>query len=276
MFMKKLLSCFILIIFFLKINAQCSSNSLFTGLGIVGVFPPSISIPGLPVFGISDGTEGSYYSETLTLVILEDTILDVSSFLPTSVVTAMNLAGISTVMTLNVNHAIYSISGLPNGISYICNQTNCEYISGFDGCILIDGIPSQSGNFDISIDMVLNLEIPVIPNPIPGGTPIFGGTNIDLPSFSVQEYDLLINGTTSVNESGYKFNVFPNPSIDKVTIFLDKLSDINVYDSMGRELLEFKEVHGNFVLYKHQIGPGLFFANIFSNNHKITYKLLFK
>ena len=265
--MKKIVSFFILTILFLKVNAQCSSNSLFTGLGIPGVFPPSIAIPGVPVIGINDGTVGSYYSETLTLVLIEDTILDVSSFLPASVVAAMNLAGISTVMNLNVNHGTYSISGLPNGISYTCNQPNCEY-SGFDGCILIDGIPVQGGNFDVFIDIILNLEIPVIPNPIPGGSPIFGGININLPSSTVQEYDLLISGTTSVNDNTPRFNIFPNPAIDNITIYLDELSDIIIYNSLGKKLLEFKDLQGNFILNKEEIGSGLFFINILSKNKK--------
>ena len=274
--MKKIFSFFIITILFLKVNAQCFSNSLFTGLGIPGVFPPSIAIPGLPIFGINDGTEGSYYSETLTLVVLEDTILDVSSFLPASVIAAMNVAGISTVMTLNVNYAAYSVSGLPNGLSYNCNQTNCEYISGFDGCILIDGIPSQSGNFNVFIDMILNLEIPVIPNPIPGGSPIFGGMNIDLPSFTIQEYDLFISGNTLVNDNDFLFNLFPNPTSDKITIYLDNISDIIVYNSMGKKLLEFQDFNGSFVLNKEQIGCGLFFLNIISNRQKKRLKFIVK
>ena len=62
--------------------------------------------------GINDGVLGSAYSQTLTLVVLEDTIMDIASFLPATVVSAMSLAGISTVMSLNVNYVIFDVNGL--------------------------------------------------------------------------------------------------------------------------------------------------------------------
>ena len=77
--MKKLILLFTVIIFsFNNVNAQCSSNSLFTALGFPGVYPPELAIPGVPMVGISDGIVGSPYSQTLTLVVLEDTIMDIA------------------------------------------------------------------------------------------------------------------------------------------------------------------------------------------------------
>ena len=47
----------------------------------------------------------------------------------------MNLAGISTVMNVRsiILHLIFRET--PNGLSYQCNNSNCEYSSGTDGCI---------------------------------------------------------------------------------------------------------------------------------------------
>ena len=56
--------------------------------------------------------------------------------------TQMNLAGISTVMNVGVNHITFDIQGLPNGLSYQCNNSNCEYSSGSDGCIKLSGNPT--------------------------------------------------------------------------------------------------------------------------------------
>tara|TARA_B100001250_G_scaffold389098_1_gene387890 strand:+ start:612 stop:1436 length:825 start_codon:yes stop_codon:yes gene_type:complete len=268
-----LLFFFITISLLFKAEAQCSSNSLFTSLGIPGVFPPSIPIPGLPILGISDGFIGNYYSETLTLVVLEDTILDVASFLPSNVLTAMNLAGISTVMTLNVNHAIFNISGLPNGISYNCDQNNCEYLLGVDGCILIDGIPIETGLFDISVEMIINVHIPPILNPI-GGNPVFSGMDIDLPLVTAQEYELLINGTISVEDKDLTSHFFPNPTSSLTMVSLQKFSEVTIYDVFGKEVAKFKDVNGNFVLNKKDIGPGVFFINISSNNYKRILRLI--
>ena len=106
-------------------KAQCTPNSLFSSLGLPGVYPPELAIPGVPMVGINDGALGSTYSQTLTLVVLEDTIMDIASFLPATVVSAMSLAGISTVMALDVNYVTFDVAGLPNGLSYTCDQNNC-------------------------------------------------------------------------------------------------------------------------------------------------------
>ena len=84
--MKKLILLFTVIIFsFNNINAQCSTDFIYTSLGIPGVYPPAVQIPNLPLpLGISDGIFGSPYSQTLTLVVLEDTTMDVGFLLPTN------------------------------------------------------------------------------------------------------------------------------------------------------------------------------------------------
>ena len=273
--MKKiLLVLFITASLLIKVKAQCSTNSLFTSLGVPGVFPPPFNIPGLPIGGINDGITGNYYSDTLTLVILEDTLLDISSLLPTTVVTAMNLAGISTTMSLAVNNAVFDILGLPNGISYACNQNNCEYLLGIDGCILIDGTPIQTGVFEVSVNMILNVQIPVIPNPIPGTPPIFNGLAIDLPSFSTQQYYLLINGATSLNENNSNSNLFPNPTSKIATLFLRKYSDIVVYNTSGIKVIVLNNIIGEIVFRKEDLGTGLFFINISSKNYNTVIKLI--
>ena len=148
--MKLLLIFFLSILaFFSELRAQCSPNSLFTSIGLPGVFPPSVQIPGLSNFGLNNGFVGNTYSETLTLVILEDTIMDVSSILPPSIVSTMNSANIPTVMTLNVNHATFDVQGLPIGLSYECDVMSCHYLSGTDGCIELNGIPNIAGVFSL-------------------------------------------------------------------------------------------------------------------------------
>ena len=109
--------------------SQCTPDLVYTSLGLPGVNPPAIQIPNLPIpTGIADGSLGSNYNQTLTLVVLEDTTMDVGFLLPASAVTAMNVAGISTVMTVDVNHVTFDVQGLPSGINSHCDISNCQYI----------------------------------------------------------------------------------------------------------------------------------------------------
>ena len=273
---KTILLFTILLSFPHLVYTQCSPNSLFSALGLPGVYPPEIPIPGVPIVGINDGALGSAYSHTLTLVVLEDTIMDIASFLPATVVSAMSLAGISTVMPLNVNYVIFDVNGLPNGLSYTCDQSGCQYVSGVDGCILINGNPTQSGNFVVPVSMTINAQIPAITDPFLGTT-IFAGLAIDLPSFSAVEYDLLVTGATAINEVGnYSSKIFPNPTANEAMLCLYSVSDVVVYNVLGKEVVKSLNIAGNLFLSKADLGTGMFYIMIQSENKTETIKLIIK
>ena len=85
----------------------------------------------------------------------------------------------------------------------------CQYASGTDGCIAIIGTPVQSGTFPLDINMTVNIQIPAITDPILGTT-LYAGGPIDMPTFSGQQYDLLINSTTgTINSAEIKNILFP-------------------------------------------------------------------
>jgi hypothetical protein len=276
--MKKLSLLFTVIIFsFNNVNAQCSPDFIFTSLSIPGVYPPAIQIPNVPLpLGIADGSVGVLYAQTLTLVVLEDTTMDVASFLPTAVVSTMSLAGISTVMSLDVNHVIYDISGLPNNLTYTCDINSCQYPSGVNGCIAISGTPIQSGTFPIDVNMTINVQIPAITIPVVG-TVIYAGSGQDIPSFSAVAYDLLVKGATAINEVGnYRSKVFPNPTSNQAILSLITFSDVVVYNILGKEVLIANNVKGDLVLSKNDIGKGVFYISVQSKNKTETMKLIIK
>ena len=259
---KLLLTLNILLVCLMTGNAQCSPNSIFTTLGVPGVYPPNLPIPNIPMTGIADGQINIPYSETLTLVVLQDTTLDIGFLLPAAVVTAMNLAGISTVMTVGANHVNYDITGLPNNLSYTCDISTCQYGSGVDGCIQISGTPAQSGTFPINVNMVINIQIP----PIGGG--IFAGMAIDLPAFSGQQYDLFIDGSAGIDilQETNQIAIYPNPTADNTTLQFEGVRSIKVYDNVGRLILTQANVHNKIELSKIKLGSGHFIIEITGNN----------
>jgi len=276
--MKKILLLLAIIVFLLgKVNAQCSPDFSFTALGLPGVYPPELAIPGVQLpLGIADGSVGVLYAQTLTLVVLEDTTMDIASFLPTAVDSAMSLASISTVMSLDVNHVIFDVSSLPNGLNYTCDQSGCQYVPGVDGCILINGTPTQAGNFAVPVNMTINAQIPAITDPILGTT-IFAGMAIDLPSFTAVEYDLFVEGSTATHEiDNYRSKVFPNPTSNQAILSLISFSDVVVYNILGKEVLIANNVKGDLLLSKNDIGKGVFYILVQSKNKKETIKLIIK
>ena len=257
-------------------KAQCNADPVFTSLGLPGVYPPAIQIPNLPLpLGIIDGILGTNYNQTVTLVVLEDTTMDIGSLLPSTAVSAMNLAGISTTMTLDVNHVTFDVQGLPNGINYQCDIATCEYPSSIDGCIQLNGIPTVSGTFSVAVDMLINIQVPAITDPILG-TVIFPATAFDIPQFTAQTYDMLITAATSVYDDSYDMMIFPNPTLDIATLFFKEPSDVIVYNIFGEQVINFKDVHGKIVFKKEKIGSGLFFVSISSKTYNTLTKLIIK
>jgi len=268
--MRKILIIFVIALSSANlVKAQCNPNFLFTTLGLPGVYPPAL-------VGINDGVLGSFYSQTLTLVVLEDTIMDVASFLPASVVVLMGQAGLSTIISLPVNDVTFDVSSLPNGLSYTCDQSGCQYVSGVDGCIVINGNPTQSGNFAVPVSMTINAQIPAITDPFLGTT-IFAGMAIDLPSFSAVEYDLLVTGSTAINEVGnFSSKIFPNPTSNEAKLSLFSASDVVVYNVLGKEVFKSVNIKADLVLSKSDLGEGMFYVMITSENKTETIKLIIK
>ena len=206
---KTLLTLSILLTFSFIGNTQCTPNPIFTMSPVPGVYPPNIPIPSIPLVGISDGQINVPYNQTLTLVVLEDTTMDIGFLLdmidPT-ITPLMNSAGISTTMTVDVNHVIYDISGLPNNLTYTCDINSCQYPSGVNGCIAISGTPIQSGTFPIDVNMTINVQIPAITVPIVG-TVLYPGSGQDIPTFPGQQYDLLISDATSIKSVDFRSEI---------------------------------------------------------------------
>ena len=257
-------------------NAQCTPNPIFTLSPIPGVYPPNIPIAGIPLVGISDGQVSVPYSQTLTLVVLEDTTMDIGFLLdmidPT-ITPLMNSAGISTLMTVNVNHVTYDITGLPNNLTYACDINSCQYPSGVNGCIVISGTSIQSGTFPIDVNMTINVQIPAITIPVIG-TVIYPGSGQDIPAFPGQQYDLFIDGSSGVEvQEIEKFTMYPNPTSDVAFLKVTGKRNIKIYDNLGRILLEKKAI-SEITLAKEQLGTGLFIIEITDKNKIWQEKLI--
>ena len=276
---KTLLTLSILLTFSFIGNTQCTPNQIFTMSPIPGVYPPNIPISGIPLVGISDGQINIPYSQTLTLVVLEDTTMDIDFLLDMidpAITPLMNSAGISTTMNVDVNHVIYDIAGLPNNLTYTCDINSCQYPSGVNGCIAISGTPIQSGTFPIDVNMTINVQIPAITIPVVG-TVIYPGSGQDIPSFSAVAYDLLVIGTTAITEVGnYRLKIFPNPTSYQAILSLIAFSDVVVYNILGEKVLIANNVKGDLVLSKNDIGKGVFYISVQSKNKTETIKLIIK
>lgn len=245
-------------------QAQCTPSPLFVTIGIPGIYPNPIQQSNLTA-----GSVGNAYSETITIITLADTTIDLSAIvgIPLPPVTA-------SVEYQRVN----SVNGLPNGLTYACNPSSCEVPGDSSGCVGISGTPTQGGSFTVSLDTEIGLAIPA-------SIPYIGGTIVDVPipgvswtldiSGGVASDDLLDDAFT-VEQNG------PNPFHGITNIFFNTPKPVNidfrVKDLSGRTLhtashrghvgensIEFDA--SNYV-------PGVYFYELSNGNQTIIQKMI--
>ena len=265
--MKKIL--FIFSLFFLSFSSfsQCTPSFIFTSLGLPGVYPPAIQIPNVPLpSGIDDGSLGSNYNQILTLIVLEDTSMDIGFLLPTSAVIAMNIAGISTTMTVDVNYVIFDVQGLPNGINSQCDISSCQYPSAVDGCVSLNGTPTVAGTFPVDVNMTINIQVPAIAGIIPSMA-------FDVPAFAAVTYDLFISDATSIKNVEYTSNIYPIPTNSDFTIEINSPKQIEILNSLGKKVYS-ENIRSNITINKLELGTGIFVVKIWDNNSIEKHKLI--
>lgn len=141
-------------------QAVCVPNQLYVIAGIPGVYPnPAIQT------ALASGNQGVPYTETLTILVPQDTTIDLSS-----------LIGFPfPPITISVNYQeVSGITGLPSGLNYDCDLVSCQWAGGNNGCIKISGTPTQGGTFNVGITTVYNFTVPQ-------SVPVIGGQNVNLP-----------------------------------------------------------------------------------------------
>lgn len=146
--------------------AQCPGCVIDQNCG-VGISPVEPTL--CPEF-LPDGTQGVYYDQSATF------------FMPRE----FTDSGSGADVTLN-SVTVTSVTGMPQGLSYQCDQPGCAYTITNDpatqrGCVKICGTPNVPGNYTIVIQVVANVTTPIgtinqptgftMPltiNPAPGG-----------------------------------------------------------------------------------------------------------
>ncbi len=139
----------ILAVFALNTNttlAQCPGCVIDQTCGD-GISPvePTLCPAALP-----NGTQGVYYDQ------------DATFYMPRE----FTDSGSGQDVTLN-SVTVTSVTGMPQGLSYTCDQPNCAYTITNDpatqrGCVKMCGVPAIPGNYNIVIQVVANVTAPVV------------------------------------------------------------------------------------------------------------------
>lgn len=221
----------------LNLNAQCTPDPQYTSSG---VYPDSAT-------NFLPGCVGVQYTQLVTNVVPSDTTIVLFQGVPPT-----------TVPIDSIN--VISVTGLPPGLTFECNNGNCSFPGGTIGCAIISGTPTTAGTYTV----VFQLK----------------AYSVITQDITLDYYKIVVTncGTAGINQiASSTFKMFPNPANDKVNIQgVDNknIDRIELTDASGKTIQAF-DVNGNQMeINTSGLNVGLYFVNVYDANGMETLKLI--
>lgn len=200
--MKTLLGTFFALLLTASLQAQCTPGANYAD-STFGAWPDTTT--NFPV-----GYTDFYYQTDLNFKVPND---------------AGDIDSAFTGSTI-VNFTVDSVVGLPPGMTYACNISNCLYAGGANGCAQISGTSEATDTFHITIHITANLLIFGFPVPVP---------------YTFEGYRIVLEDLASL--TGLKQTaaaLYPNPVKDILHVSGKELEAIEIYTVSGKKLLQLK------------------------------------
>ncbi|MCF8429085.1 MAG: hypothetical protein K9G64_03045, partial [Bacteroidia bacterium] len=173
-FYKIIITCIGLFLINSFINAQCTPDTLLVNTGVYPATLPAARV-------------GQTYAQVLQFHVTKDTMVTV----PILGTTKANVDSFT----------IVQVNGIPNGMNFQCNTTNCTIPGGGNGCADIKGIPTQKGVFPLEIILKIKVSIGIL-----GSQTVYD---------TLTAYSVTVNGGVSVKNANqndnFNYQIFPNP-----------------------------------------------------------------
>ena len=158
-------------------SAQCKPDTLLVNTGVYPAILP-------------DARVGQNYAQVLQFHVTKDTMVTIPIFGTTKA---------------NVDSfTIVKVIGIPNGMSFQCNTSNCAIPGGGNGCADVKGIPTLKGVYPLEIILKIKVSIGIL-----GSQTVYDTLNA---------YSLIVNSPVSVKNANqnenFNYQIFPNPIVN--------------------------------------------------------------
>ena len=244
---KSLLLISFIVLSALQIQAQCVPNTSNTTPGIT---PDSAT-------GLSAGTVGVLYSQVLQI------------FVPAT--TPVVIFGQTVTVTV-VSVELNSLTGLPPGLTYACNPSNCLFPGNSNGCADISGTPTVAGNYPLTAVITST------------GT-VFGQPTTQVDTLSYYVIDVT-GAVSSIYEStglGFFMNQnSPNPCAEftdiRYVVPARGEVDFRLFNLIGKEvyrsLLSPDQGENELRFDTRDLAPGVYMYSMTFNGETLTKRLV--
>jgi len=227
---KLLLSIAVAVITTMSVQAQsCTPNAQYAD----------------SVYGVWPDTTTNFPAATQNVAYSTDLNFKVPSEVPASL--DATLAG-----TPIQGFVVTGVAGLPTGFDYACNVSSCQYAGGANGCANVFGTTSQTGVFNVTIQITATVSI-------------FGqGIDQDV---EFTGYKIVVGNAGTIEQVIAPIVVSPNPANDEIKIegisASMKASKVEITNIEGKVVAS-KEVanSSNFNFDLTEMKAGIYFVNV--------------
>jgi hypothetical protein len=233
--MKKLLLSFtVVVVAAINLRAQsCLPNAQYAD-SVYGVWPDTTT-------NFPPATQNLFYSANLDFKVPLDATLASSQAPPGSTIQSFVVTG---------------VAGLPVGFDYVCNASSCTYNGGAAGCANVFGTTSQTGTFNVTINITATVLVTV-----------FGVTTPLTEPTSFTGYKIVVGAAGTIEQVIAPIVVSPNPANDEIKIegisASMKASKVEITNIEGKVVAS-KEVanSSNFSFDLAGMKAGIYFVNV--------------
>lgn len=221
----------------LNLSAQCTPDPQYTSSGI---YPDSAT-------NFLPACVGVAYEQLITNVVPADTTIQIVPFLPPQTVPIDSIV-------------VESVTGLPPGLTFQCNNGNCAFLGGTTGCATISGTPTTAGTYTVVFSLKAHSVV---------------AQEFTLNYYKIVVSDCVPVGVNDVTAS--KFKMFPNPAKEKLMIQgLDNknIRNIELTDASGKTIQNYLVNGSQLEINTSSLNVGLYFVNIYDANRMETLKLI--
>jgi hypothetical protein len=217
-----------------------------------GIYPDSAT-------GLAPGVVGQPYQQVMQIKVLTDT--------------SIVYLGFQVNVTIQ-NIQLMSFTGFPPGITYACNPATCIFPGGSNACVLISGVPTTAG--------VYNLNAVVRTT----GTTVLFGQTITLTQFDTIDYYSIVVGVAGLYEiNPLMFNLgipWPNPAVDYTVVDFYVPSDARlsygIYTLTGQQVragtLRARKGFNIHKISLQGLTPGVYLYSLSTHSLRLTRKLV--
>lgn len=203
--MKKILLVLFLGVSVVKINAQSCTPGANYADSTYGVWPDT-------VINFPFATVSNPYSTDLNFKV------------PSTITADLDPTGAFVGQTIS-SFSVDNVQGLPTGFNYACNVSSCSYPGGSNGCANVFGTTSQTGSFDITIAVTVNVSTLI--GTIPYATSFSG-------------YKIVVGNAGIESASISTFRITPNPVNDYLNV-------MNIQNALNVSTLQIFSCNGQLI-----------------------------